>query len=353
MRPTTISPVIGRRSITGSSRRRTRRAASARARSLAPASTPVCSAIGAVVVAGVLVVPIALAFREDPDEELAAAGRRGDHDGPDHAGPPRRACGDDGDGSCDGGACHGRRPGRPERVDVEGVVRRSCVVETPAPEPKCAGTYTVIANDYWNRFPKSSGASVQAWLAANNATADTPLYVGDELCIPVGATAPGPPPTTQAPAVVASPATTPTPVATDRSRDHAARDDRSTRHDSGAGDSGPARRHRRSSPDTRCRGARPRSRRCVRRSDHPRGVARRHRGACPRHRMRESKLNPSVHNWCCYGVFAIYFDMGGSFLPQMGITSPQQLLDARTNITAAYKLYTLAGWKPWAQTDPG
>ena len=62
---------------------------------------------------------------------------------------------------------------------------------------------------------------------------------------------------------------------------------------------------------------------------------------------RESKLNPSVHNWCCYGVFAIYFDMGKNFLPQMGITSPEQLLDARTNITAAYKLYTLAGWDPW------
>ena len=68
---------------------------------------------------------------------------------------------------------------------------------------------------------------------------------------------------------------------------------------------------------------------------------------------RESKLNPSVHNWCCYGVFAIYFDMGKNFLPQMGITSAEQLFDARTNITAAYKLYTLAGWDPWAQTDPG
>src|SRR5947207_3150732 len=52
---------------------------------------------------------------------------------------------------------------------------------------------------------------------------------------------------------------------------------------------------------------------------------------------RESHLNPNVHNYCCYGVFAIYFDMGRNFLPQMGITSPQQLLDPRTNITAAYR----------------
>ena len=63
--------------------------------------------------------------------------------------------------------------------------------------------------------------------------------------------------------------------------------------------------------------------------------------------------NPSVHNWCCYGVFAIYFEMGKSWLADLGVTSAQQLYDARTNITAAYHLYTLAGWQPWSQTDPG
>ena len=82
-------------------------------------------------------------------------------------------------------------------------------------KPVCAGTYTVVPNDYWNRFPRSSGASVGEWLAANNATADTPLYVGDKLCIPAGAKAPAPPPsttTTEAPTTTAAPPPTEAPV---------------------------------------------------------------------------------------------------------------------------------------------
>ena len=68
---------------------------------------------------------------------------------------------------------------------------------------------------------------------------------------------------------------------------------------------------------------------------------------------RESGLRPWVSNWCCYGVFAIYFEMGKSWLADLGVTSAEQLYDARTNITAAYHLYTLSGWRPWSQTDPG
>ena len=56
--------------------------------------------------------------------------------------------------------------------------------------PECAGTYTVVAGDYWIRFVDSSGASLDEWLAANDAAPDTELHVGDELCIPAGAQAP-------------------------------------------------------------------------------------------------------------------------------------------------------------------
>ena len=52
-------------------------------------------------------------------------------------------------------------------------------------------------------------------------------------------------------------------------------------------------------------------------------------------------------------MFAIYFEMGKSWLADLGVTSADQLYDARTNIPAAYHLYTLAGWEPWSQTDPG
>ena len=79
------------------------------------------------------------------------------------------------------------------RESEDDVEVATAVQAVAAPEsPACAGTYTVVFNDYWNRFPASSGATVAEWLAANGATPDTPLYVGDELCIPEGATAPAP-----------------------------------------------------------------------------------------------------------------------------------------------------------------
>ena len=62
-----------------------------------------------------------------------------------------------------------------------------------ADEPACAGKYTVVAGDYWVRFAESSGADLDAWLNANGATAETPLYAGDVLCIPAGASGAGTP----------------------------------------------------------------------------------------------------------------------------------------------------------------
>src|SRR5206468_753986 len=76
----------------------------------------------------------------------------------------------------------------PAPAPAPAPARAAQAAPVAAVKPACAGKYTVILNDYWNRFPKTSGASVAQWLAANNATADTPLYVGDELCIPAGAT---------------------------------------------------------------------------------------------------------------------------------------------------------------------
>ena len=64
-------------------------------------------------------------------------------------------------------------------------------------------------------LPASSGATVEEWLAANGSSPDTPLYVGDELCIPEGATAPAPAPTTTAaPATTAPPETAAAPQTT-------------------------------------------------------------------------------------------------------------------------------------------
>jgi hypothetical protein len=68
----------------------------------------------------------------------------------------------------------------------------------------------------------------------------------------------------------------------------------------------------------------------------------------------EAKLRADLNNYCCYGVFAIYFrwvadDLRATF----GIDEPADLYNARTNIALAYQLYLRSGWDPWSQTDPG
>ena len=63
---------------------------------------------------------------------------------------------------------------------------------------------------------------------------------------------------------------------------------------------------------------------------------------------RESNLQPEVRNACCFGLFQIYYNVHRSWLADLGITSSNQLFDARTNAEAAYALYQRNGWQPWA-----
>src|SRR5215218_7541342 len=172
--------------------------------------------IGAVAAAGVLMIPIALALRGEPADDLrteaaaptttvAIATPQVVVASPTTVAEPAVTV--------------ATTPVTAARAPVRAVQAAPATAAKPAAakpaKPACAGKYTVIANDFWNRFPKTSGASVAQWLAANNATASTPLYVGDELCIPAGAKAPAPPPTTtQPPATTAAPATTQAPVVT-------------------------------------------------------------------------------------------------------------------------------------------
>jgi LysM repeat protein len=306
--------------------------------------------IGAVAAVGVLMIPIALALRDDPAEGLRSeAGAPATTVAPiTVATQPLAAPAPTVTVPAPVTAATAPAAAAPAAASGGSASAAAAAAAKPA-KPACAGTYTVIANDYWNRFPKSSGVSVAKWLAANNATADTPLYVGDELCIPVGATAPAPPPTTtQPPATTAAPATTQTPATAAAPVVTAAPAPKPTPATTQPPPTTAAPVVTIAPPPTR--GAVVPAPALDAASveaiigevwpddleDQAIAIA-----------TRESRLNPSVRNWCCYGVFAIYFDMGKNFLPQMGITSPEQLFDARTNITAAYKLYTLAGWDPW------
>lgn len=59
---------------------------------------------------------------------------------------------------------------------------------------------------------------------------------------------------------------------------------------------------------------------------------------------RESRFQPHVRTWCCYGIFQIH----RQHLARLGLTSVDQLYDPLTNVVAAYHLYQLDGWGPWA-----
>jgi hypothetical protein len=62
---------------------------------------------------------------------------------------------------------------------------------------------------------------------------------------------------------------------------------------------------------------------------------------------RESNLVPTVRNWCCFGLFQIYFQMNQKTLAAIGVTSAEQLYDPRVNAEAAYAIWQRSGWAPW------
>jgi len=68
--------------------------------------------------------------------------------------------------------------------------------------------------------------------------------------------------------------------------------------------------------------------------------------------QRESKMRPNVIggvNDCCIGLFQIYYSVHKTWLKNIGVTEPAQLLDPRTNAEAAFELFKRNGnsWKPW------
>ena len=66
---------------------------------------------------------------------------------------------------------------------------------------------------------------------------------------------------------------------------------------------------------------------------------------------RESGYNPRAQNYCCSGLFQIYYEVHAGWLAELGVNSVEDLYDPRTNATAAYALYQRSGsWEPWRMT---
>ncbi len=63
---------------------------------------------------------------------------------------------------------------------------------------------------------------------------------------------------------------------------------------------------------------------------------------------RESTLQPNVRNYCCFGLFQIYYETHKKWLADLGVQSAEDLYDPQVNAYAAYVLYQRAGgWGPW------
>ena len=217
-------------------------------------------------------------------------------------------------------------------------------------EPACAGTYTVIANDYWNRFPKSSGASVRGVARRQQRHARHAAVRRRRALHPGGRHGAGPPPPADHRAAGDRP---PPPTTSATAADARTRDDRRT---------GPTRRHRRRRPrhHRRPSTATPApapadpaiaaSVEALIREIWPDDLEER----ALDDRLAREQLRPDVHNGAATACSQIYFDMGTSCLADDGhhvrrssCSTPARTSPPRTRCTSA------AGWGPWAQTDPG
>ena len=193
------------------------------------------------------------------------------------------------------------------------------IADAPADriEPVCAIDYEVVAGDFWIRLADAAEVPLAELLEANGASSSTPIYPGTSICLPAGATTPVAPtttvPTSTTPATI-PPATT-TPVTTE-----------------------PV-------------GATPSSSNST-----PAEVKQIIRDVWPDEleeraieiAYRESRYVPTAQNYCCYGLFQIYWSVHRTWLDDIGITDGQQLFDPATNARAAYALYQRAGgWGPW------
>ena len=168
--------------------------------------------------------------------------------------------------------------------------------------PVCQLSYTVAPGDYWIRIADAADTTLAKLLQANLATVLTPLYPGDDICLPEGATLPAPPTaTTAAPPATTPPPTTAAPTTTAPTT------------------SGPVV----TAPPA------PAAIEAIIREIWPDDLEDRALEIA----WRESGYRSNAQNWCCYGLFQIHWNVHRSWLDDIGVTSAAQLLDAGTNNT--------------------
>ena len=165
--------------------------------------------------------------------------------------------------------------------------------------PTARATYTTVRNDSWSRIADKVGVSMKSLLRANKAKTSTMLLIGDVVCLP-----------------------------------------KSVKADAGEQTTG--RQSLRLDPPEKVYPAK--KSRAIIKEVFP---ARLHSRAIAI-AQRESRMNAAGYSWCCVGLFQLNWWSHREWLGDMGITSPQQLLDAKVNAKAALALYQRSGsWAPW------
>jgi LysM repeat protein len=180
------------------------------------------------------------------------------------------------------------------------VVAGALVFSGPAPAGAksatgCAKSYTAVPNDSWNRIATKVKVKMSLLLQVNKATSSTLLLIGDVICLPKSA-------------VTKAPAT------------------------SGLKLKAPAKRYSVKQSTA------------IIREIWPDKLENRAIALA----TRESHMNAAAWNSCCVGLFQINWQSHKSWLVGIGITSAQQLLDARVNAKAGYAIYKRSnGWGAW------
>lgn len=170
------------------------------------------------------------------------------------------------------------------------------------PRVGCGSHYDVRSGDSWSLIASRASVTLDRLLAANSASTSTVILVGQQICLPpeakvsslTSAAAAG---TTGSKTSVSAPATTWAPPPTNSySRDQVIRIIREEWPDE--------------LEDT-----------AIMIAD------------------RESHLNPSAQNWCCVGLFQMYWNVHKGWLAALGVTDRSQMFDPRTAARAGYALY--------------
>jgi LysM repeat protein len=194
----------------------------------------------------------------------------------------------------------------------------------------CNQTYTVAAGDAWSTIAARAKVSMSSLLTANGATTQTVLLAGKKICLPAGAVVPATP-TTKPPTTTTKPPTTTQPKAAPTTTKPPTSPTVTTAPAT-TQPAPPANTYTKVQVAQIIRDVWPDNL-----EDQAIAIA-----------TRESNLTPTVRNYCCYGLFQIYFTANQSFLAGIGITNAAQLYDPHVNATAALAMYNRSGWGPWA-----